>query len=459
VTSQGTTYKRCSCKDPVTGKQLGQRCPELTKRHHSPNSWTYDIWIDTSTGRQELRRGGHARESDAKKVLDQVRELIALARDDIQARRRIGDFIWEKTKRGGELPPADDVRRRLGLGRDLGSPEETCGDAWRAWLAGKRRARASYARNLALIGDHWLLPVLGDIPLVRVGGEQCAAVFERIERFNEEIAAAAVEERDPVLPGDVRRQPKYVGIAQQHRVFSALRAFMNHQWKRAHKIPFSPVYAVELPPEERDEAQRWSAAEARKFLAATAGDPLGLLYRIVVLRGARRGEAVGFRWAGTDLDAGYLTVQRPILQFGGKVAEGRPKSGASARKIWLDAATVALLKAHRKAQIAARLRASSAWQENDLVFCRDDGSPWTPDYVTHRFRSLAKAAGVPVIKLHEGRHSAASLQRDAEVDPEIRRKTMGHAEMAMTSHYTHVEAEAHRAAAEAVARLVEGAGS
>jgi len=62
-------------------------------------------------------------------------------------------------------------------------------------------------------------------------------------------------------------------------------------------------------------------------------------------------------------------------------------------------------------------------------------------------------------KLHEGRHSAASLARDAAVDPEIRRRTLGHADAAMTAHYTHIEAEAHKAAAEAVAKLVEAASS
>ena len=66
---------------------------------------------------------------------------------------------------------------------------------------------------------------------------------------------------------------------------------------------------------------------------------------------------------------------------------------------------------------------------------------------------------MPVIRLHEARHSAASLASDADVDPEIRRKPLGYADQAMTSHYTHIEAAAHRAAAEAVARLVEGAGA
>jgi integrase len=98
-------------------------------------------------------------------------------------------------------------------------------------------------------------------------------------------------------------------------------------------------------------------------------------------------------------------------------------------------------------------------RDHDLIFCQADGTPWKPDYVSRRFKRIAEDAGLPVIKLHEGRHSAASLARDAAVDPEIRRKTLGHADQAMTSHYTHIEAQAHRAAAEAVARLVEGAGS
>jgi integrase len=77
--------------------------------------------------------------------------------------------------------------------------------------------------------------------------------------------------------------------------------------------------------------------------------------------------------------------------------------------------------------------------------------------VSRRFKVIAASADLPPIKLHEGRHSAASLARDAEVDPEIRRRTLGHADQAMTSHYTHIEAQAHLAAAEAVAQLVEGA--
>ena len=106
--------------------------------------------------------------------------------------------------------------------------------------------------------------------------------------------------------------------------------------------------------------------------------------------------------------------------------------------IWLDAETVRILKEHRTAQLKARLMAGESWRDNDLIFCQIDGAPYKPDAVTRRFKRLAALAGLPVIKLHEGRHSAASLARDAAVDPEIRRRTLGHADAGQAQPGVHV---------------------
>jgi integrase len=450
VTSRGRVYKRCGCKDPVTGKQVGKNCPGLRRRHHG--EWAIEVRITTSPGVRKLHRSGYATRDAALAALSQIGELLHLAGDP-QMAARIGDLIWSASRYGGDLPQAGDVRRRLALGTDPAGDGETFGQAWDMWLAGKRRLRPSSRRRLGQIGDHWLRPVLADVLVERFNARHCALVFERVELFNEEISSARAEGRRPVLPGDVRDRPQLVGVATQHRIYAALREFLNYLWKQRHVITFNPVYAVELEPEVTPEAQRWTAAQAARFLVVAADDPLGLLFRLVVLRGARRGEAVGFRWSAADLDAGYVTVDRPVLQLGGKVVESKAKSKAGERRIWLDAATVTLLRAHRKGQLAARLRASTAWQDNDLIFCRADGSPWPPDYVSRRFKQIAAAAGLPVIKLHEGRHTAASLARDAGVDPKIRQEQLGHATGKMTDHYTHVLAEAHLDAAEAVARL------
>jgi len=116
------------------------------------------------------------------------------------------------------------VRRRLGLRRGELDASETFGQAWGEWLAGRRKARDSYANMLEQHGRNWLLPMLKDIPLDWLTGEHCAMVFERIDMFNEEIAAAREEGRKPVLPGDVRGRTRHTGVATQHRIYGVRRA-------------------------------------------------------------------------------------------------------------------------------------------------------------------------------------------------------------------------------------------
>ncbi len=116
-------------------------------------------------------------------------------------------------------------------------------------------------------------------------------------------------------------------------------------------------------------------------------------------------------------------------------------------------------RAHKEAQDLERQLAGDKWTDNDLVFCQPDGRPWNPDHVSKRFKKLAKTAGVPVIKLHEGtRHTGNSLMRDAGVDQEVRMCEVGHADRDVNDRYTHVLEEAHLAAAEQTAALVRKAG-
>lgn len=276
---KGSTFKRCSCKDPATGREIGRECPDLAKKGHG--TWGYSVRLETSTKRRELRRLGFARKTgkdSAEAALDHVGDLVKLAGADDKTRQKIGDLIFDKTRRGGELPSVDEVRRRLGLGRALDA-SETFGEAWDAYLKGKRKARPSYANSLEQIGRNWLLPVLADVPIDRVNGELCAAVFERIDMFNEEYLAAKEAGRRPVLPGDVRLQAKHTGIATQHRIYAALRGFLNHCWKKRNVITFNPVYAVELDPEVRDAPLVWSPEQVGQFLTFHANDRLIAMWR------------------------------------------------------------------------------------------------------------------------------------------------------------------------------------
>ncbi len=136
--------------------------------------------------------------------------------------------------------------------------------------------------------------MLADVSLERLNSAHCVAVFERIDRINTDIAASSHASRAYVyVNGDVRSRPRLVGVATQHRIYAALREFCNFEVRKTRRMSFNPIYAIELEPEERQEASRWSAEQAAQFLTHASDDPLGLLFRIVLLRGARRARPAG----------------------------------------------------------------------------------------------------------------------------------------------------------------------
>lgn len=446
-------HVRCACPK-------GQRCVELWRKDGSWNSRHgsagYACRVPTSTGTRLLKRFGYASKAEAKDAADHVGRLLDLGTDDA-TRTRIGDMI-AAAKRGAGLPAVDDVRRRLGLELDPGQQGVMVADWLQTWLASRRRIRASMTRSYQQHIDNWLVPHLGQLPLERLNADHISGLFATIDRFNAEIERQRAEGSAAIqIDGDVRSQPRIVGPTTQRRIFATLRAALNAA-VRQRRIMFNPCAGVELAPEAKAERQRWTPAEARRFIDCAADDSLGLMFRIAVLRGARRGELCGLQWSGADLDNGVLIVDHTILELGGRLVNSTPKTRAGERRIYLDAETTGLLQAHRKAQLAARLRAGVDWQDHDLIFCRYDGTPWRPSYVTRQFERLAQQAEVPVITLHEGgRHTANSLMRDAGVDQELRMREIGRSDKAVNDRYTHKLDAAHRAAAQQVADLVKEA--
>lgn len=159
----------------------------------------------------------------------------------------------------------------------------------------------------------------------------------------------------------------------------------------------------------------WTAAQCRAFLTAAAHDRLYAAWVLAIVCGMRRGELCGLKWSKVDLDGGVVHVhwQRAVASgmVDGGVVEKEPK-GKSRRSIAIGPALVALLRAHRDRQRAEKSLAGVAYRRGDYVFCKEDGTPYHPKYFTDRFRELCMAAGVPVIVLHDARHSSATVGAD-----------------------------------------------
>jgi integrase len=186
----------------------------------------------------------------------------------------------------------------------------------------------------------------------------------------------------------------------------------------------------------------WTPEQAGAFLDAVVDDRLYALWHLVAFRGLRRGEAVSLAWADVDLGGGSARI-------------AGTKSETSQRTVSLDVATVDELRHHRMRQLAEQQAWGEAWTDTGLVFTREDGSLLEPNVVSDRFDRLVRLSDLPPIRLHDLRHTAASLAYRATRDLKMVSELLGHSGIQITGDiYTSVFEKVDRDAAEAVARLV-----
>jgi integrase len=192
----------------------------------------------------------------------------------------------------------------------------------------------------------------------------------------------------------------------------------------------------------RQAPQTWTADEVARFLAATEATRLAALWRFYATTRMRRNEALALRWQDVDLD-------------GASVAITDSKSGRG-RAVALDPDTVAALRDLRRRTAAERLALGPAYADHDVVvFCREDGVGYAPNYVTRAFREACERAGMRRIRLHDLRHTWASLALAAGVNPKVVSERLGHATVAFTlDTYSHVLPGLQEDAAARVAALI-----
>jgi integrase len=201
----------------------------------------------------------------------------------------------------------------------------------------------------------------------------------------------------------------------------------------------------------------WKPQELRAFLEHVRNDRLFAAFLLLATTGMRRGEALGLRWEDVDLDEGWVSVTRSLISVGYDVKVSEPKTQRGRRRVALDSTTVAVLRDHRKSQLEERMAWGPAWRENGHVFAREDGSPIHPDAFSKLFNNRVRAAGVPRIRLHDLRHTHATLALQRGIHPKVVSERLGHASIAITlDTHSHAIPALEREAAELVATLVFG---
>ena len=229
--------------------------------------------------------------------------------------------------------------------------------------------------------------------------------------------------------------------------------------ERLGMIPSNPATKVRAPRVEQREHSVWTPAQVAKFIEHLEGTRLHMPVMLAATTGMRRAEVLGVRWRDVDLDAGTLTVAQTLTAVRGEPIITPPKTDGSRRTIPLPKRTIAALRSHRAAQAAERLAAGEVWDtsHDDLVFRTELGELVHPDLFSRAFSRAVAASGLPVIRLHDLRHSWATNAFAAGLAAKTVSQQLGHSGIAITlDTYTSVPEQTARDAVDTVARAMFG---
>ncbi|MEO3780500.1 tyrosine-type recombinase/integrase [Micromonospora sp. B11E3] len=478
--AEGSITKQCSCRQG--GKRLGARCPKLRRGngwnpHHG--SWAYQLELppDASGVRRQLRRAGFATREEAATERDHARGLLDLAGTDKVLRQHIGDLL-HGLKPGEALPQRDLVARRIHAGVPATDGALTLGAYLTTWIGNRTGLAPATVRSYRdHITKYWI-PQLGHIPLHALTAGHIQTVFAAIEARNAEILTKRASPDQAVR--DTVKGVRTVSPASMHRILATLRKALNDARRLYHHqlADHNPAESVDLrsgtPPKPRlwtaaavnrwrhtgrrpSPVMVWTPAQVGQFLDyVDAHDPeLSALFDLAVHRGPRRGELAGLHDYDVDLATGELTITEQRTSVGYQVIEKEVKSAAGDRVVPLAEETVDVLRAYLTRRAAWKLATGHKWHRSDIFFVRRDGRPWHPELITARFDRLVAASGLPPVRFHDLRHTAATLMLAAGASIKEIQDTLGHASYKLTADtYTSVLQELKRSTAEATTKLI-----
>lgn len=320
----------------------------------------------------------------------------------------------------------------------------TVGSYLSKWIEGvPSSVRATTYRGYEHMVRKHLVPRLGKIALGRLNPTDLTTMYS-------EMLAAGLA-------------PRTVGHA--HRILGrALR-----EAEAAGMVPRNVCRLVRPPRAPHAEMKTLTAEQARTLIHASEGDRLHALYALALASGARQGELLAIRWADVDMEAGTIRITRTLvrgIRAGVPSASGvpqtewifnEPKTASSRRMIPIGQTALNVLRVHRRLQAEERLRAGSAWADGDLVFASTVGTPLDASNVRVLYRATLRRAGLPVIRFHDLRHSAATLLLEAGVHPRSVADRLGHATPSLVMNtYGHVTERMQREATAAMDNVLSG---
>jgi integrase len=272
-----------------------------------------------------------------------------------------------------------------------------------------------YRRNIEI----HVIPRIGSIPLLRLRGDHIDSLYSEL------LADGRVDGKGGLDPKTV---------LEIHVILR--RAF--HDACRQGLVVRNVVVDAEPPKRRRppSDVRAWSSTQVLTFLDTARSDRLFPALWLAANTGMRRSELLGLRWEDVDLAAGHLSISRSLVSVAYELHESRGKTRYAKRRVDLDPQTVRVIAAwHERLEAGLGRRLD----EDDYVFCSQSGAPTHPDRFSQVFNKLVARAGVSRRRLHDLRHTHATLLLKAGIPVKVVSERLGHATSDFTlATYRHV---------------------
>lgn len=301
------------------------------------------------------------------------------------------------------------------------------------WLPTRQdRLRPTTAFRYEQMIDRYVLPHIGRVPLRSLTVTHLEDLYAHLRR-------SGGHDGGPLAPKTVLNVHQILRTALGDAERSGLLQ------RNVARLMDPPCHGA--APEQRC----WNEHQLRQFLHVAMAHRLGAAIWLAAMTGMRRGEVLGLRWTDIDLDAATLSIRRSVSCTGYQVHTTPAKTRTSRRAIDLDQRTVDVLREWRQHQLV-ELGTVAA---DATVFTRTDGRPVHPHTLSQTVDRLQRTAGVPAIRLHDLRHTHASLMLKHGVPLKVVSERLGHSTPAFTmAVYQHALPGMQRDAANIFARLI-----
>ena len=368
-------------------------------------SWTivYDLPVDTVTGkRRQKSQTVKGTKRDAERALREV--LLSI-------------------EQGSYVKP-----NKITLGEWL--------DQWCESFVVMNTTQRTYVSYRSIIDRH-LKQGLGSIALARLEPQQIQAYYA------EKLARGRFDRKGGLSNRSVLYHHRILSKALDQAVKMGL-------------VVRNVAKLITPPRVARAKINVLDADEASRFLDIASNTMYYPLFAVLLYTGLRRGEAIALRWKYIDLIRLELHVVESAHRIRKEFIIKEPKSLHSKRAVSLSPSLAALLLEYREDQKLMRKQMGNPLIEEEFVFSWPDGRPLDPDVVTKAFHRIAGQAGLRNIRLHDLRHTHATLMLKAGVHPKIVSERLGHANIGITlDTYSHVLPGLQEAAAERFDKIFE----